>query len=506
MFDRNRTRLQLEPLEGRDNPAMLWDPLGTDLSSGNPLNWVKSTSSGVVRCTTADTPTSPLEDLIFGAWIPTTYIYQYGQQQQTVAAHQSNADCIMTQASGYTTGGVANYRGLTLLAAYTHEVDLRQSASVTALDVRSGKIKQNDQGTVGGGNAGTLTVTQSLDWTGGTINSNTVAGAFVLASTAAGSIDPGDGNTVTLGDTLTLLGNNTTEYGATLTHHTGVWELSQGTGIVVEGWAKLNLIASEVDTTSPPGSPLPAQQHKTDAKTVVIDAGGNLLIKANGEVGYYPKATTYDPAKQYEYDEGLPIKNEGGTLIVKEKTNVKVSWERSLPGISVLQDSGLTQLEAGCEISAASVKFTGGKFDVTVFPGSTQANRPEAAINGDLTITGTAVLNMPGSIYDVLTVSGDITWSGGEIKIAISTDGNSPISDLIIAGRGVAIANTPKLSLRWPSGGPGTPTTPWTVIKAMNGKITGNINLAYDMPLGTMTFIASIDATWQDKLYITRTN
>ncbi len=492
MFDRNRFRPQLERLEDHVNPAMYWDPLGTDLSSGNPLNWCKDSSSGIVRCTTADTPTSPLEDLIFGAWIPVTYVYQYGGQQQTIAAHQSNADCVLSQASQYTTNGVANYRGVTLLSAYTKEIDLRQSANVTALDVRSGKIKQNDQGTVGSGNAGTLTVVQTLDWTGGTINSNTVPGAFVLASTAAGSINPGDGNTVTLGDTLTLKGNNTTELGAVLTHHTGVWKLSQGTGIVVEGWANLNLIADEVDTTSPPsppGSPLPAMSHGLDAENGVKEANGKLLIKSNGEVGYYPKATTYDPAKQYLYTQNLPIKNDGGTLTVKEKTDLKVTESSGYGGIGgfnaayIWQMSGTTLLEAGSMISAIAdtayaLSVAGGTFSITKFASAGNYTQPDAIVDGNFQLNGeSAVLNMPGPSYNRLKINGFFRWNAGTVSLAIAKPPTlgALIQDQIVATGEVYILNThyTALRLRWDEHALGLTDHPsWDLIKSED-KITG---------------------------------
>jgi hypothetical protein len=201
----------------------------------------------MVRCSQVEVPTNPTDMLVFGAYIPETTLYQYGQPPQTIPAHWSTSDCILTQQYS---SGTATFHGLTLLSTYPGEVDLRQSANVASLDVRAGKIKQNDLATIGSGLAGTITVTTGLFWSGGTINSNTVAGDLKLAPGAQGTAAPTNGGTVDLGSTLTLLGGST--LGSLLNMYEGTFNINNGNGFVVEDHSLFRINAPVPKQSDPP--------------------------------------------------------------------------------------------------------------------------------------------------------------------------------------------------------------------------------------------------------------
>jgi hypothetical protein len=303
------------------------------------------------RCTSADTPTSPGEQLIFGSYIPDTYLYQYGSPPQFIPAHWSTtADCILTQESQYTTNGVANYLGVQLLSTYTSEITLTQSASITSLDVRSGKIKQNDTVSLANNaGAGTITVMQGLNWIGGTINSNTVAGNLDLYYGANGTIHP-DGGTVNLGSTLTLLGGAIPQIGSTLTVESGTVKVNRGDGFVVNMLCLLLVQPkAESDTTAVDpkvtldGGPAPPVNG-----ILTVKPGGKLLVKAKDR-----PANNVQPATFVVKGNNSKVNNFGETE-VRDRSFIQVSnsgaagYEQDQPNA----DKPLrTILEAGCGIT-----------------------------------------------------------------------------------------------------------------------------------------------------------
>ncbi len=246
MFDRNSFRPQLERLGDRDNPSYLWDPLpGRPPVSGDALNWVVLDPGGTTgrRAYMVEVPTS--DGMIFGAYIPQTTVYQYGQPPQTIPAHwATSADCILTQVPSITRDGLPYFRGFTALSTYVGEIDLRQTAVMDEVVMHGGRLKQNDATALGGSNpnAGTLRVDMNLNWTDGTLNSNTTDGFINLSPHAAGLIHPVDGNDgdVDLGSTLTQLAHlDTTTEGGELVIEPGTVNLKDGKGFVVQKGRRL---------------------------------------------------------------------------------------------------------------------------------------------------------------------------------------------------------------------------------------------------------------------------
>ena len=152
----------VEVLESRDVPAaaFYWNPLfaggmvntSVDVAS----NW---TDVSGVRQTAAP---GSADDLYFSG----------SSRPGSSGPSYPTADAVIKSASS-SQSVVRTYNGVHLLAGYTGTVDFQVSSFVGVLELRSGKIAQNDAffTTMGGGQ---LSVTQSMTWTGGAFNSGKI--------------------------------------------------------------------------------------------------------------------------------------------------------------------------------------------------------------------------------------------------------------------------------------------------------------------------------------------
>ncbi len=121
------------------------------------------------------------------------------------------------------------YAGIRTVNGYSQAVILQKSLAVGTLQVTSGMIRQDDQSTItssgaSGGlpftnsataYAGNLWITSSLNWTGGTLNDNSVGGGIFLGPQATGTAEASAAAnyTLNLGSSLTLLGTGTGQGG-----------------------------------------------------------------------------------------------------------------------------------------------------------------------------------------------------------------------------------------------------------------------------------------------------
>lgn len=479
-----RPKLRLEALEAREVPTVnFW--LNVNSTYGNSANWL----GGV--------PTWS-DVLVFPPYFPAPPTL--GEEGQPSPPPPPPVSVGTT----FPTTGATNFAGIRFEWGYSGTVTF--PASITF-----GGYYQ-DCGTTVQGSATTTTVTSGFTWTGGSINASGVAGDFQLGPAAVGVIDPGDGNTVTLGDTLTLLGDATNPAGATLTHESGTWHLSQGSGIVVEAWSSLNLISGEVsDPTSPPPpappDPLPAGQRRMSVTT----SQQTVLIKKDGYLKYYPD--NYDVSKQYRYEEEASISNQGGLIKVYQKTDVKFTVN-SIPYVN--QSSGTTQLEAGSSFTGSSndsfgaFSYSGGRFEVMSLPNVAQNDQPPVVINGSFRLNTNAVLVMPDTtIYSSLQINGDFWWRGGEVRLAIGKPGGVLKSDQINVTGKVHILYGPKLQIRWSTEVPPLTDNPsWDLITSTSPiENVTNVTLTTDVPNDPLSSKFELALTQnQKKLFVRKNN
>lgn len=454
-------RLRVEPLEARDNPAHYWDPLpGGNLLASNVNNWVRDDGyGGVVRCTTPEAPTNSATSMVFGHLIPTHTWYRYGQPPLTIYSHLADADCVLTQDGN----GVASFTGIRLLPAYTCEIDLQESATVVSLDVRGGKIKQNDPATVGSGDAGTLTVTHGLFWSGGTINSNTVPGKFNLAAGANGTITPLNSGTVDLGSTFTLLGDEARELGSNLEIDPGTIKVNRGDGFVVNMLCLMLVQPKAEEDTSAvdPEVTLDGGPATPVGGILTVKPGGKLLVKAKNR-----PANNTQPATFVVEGNNAKVYNQG-QVEVRDRSFIQVSntgaagFEQDQPNAN---KPLRTILEAGCGITCMAssvIVIRKGTFELAERRG---ADGVPEDVQDAIVITGTANADW------VLQIKQDATLKRAdaapkkplylEIREAVKSfafDGtvelyavkDQPRSDQIeVTGKG-KFGNTSKLKVTW---------------------------------------------------------
>jgi hypothetical protein len=439
----------------------------------------------VVRCVAPEVPTAPAGLLVFGAWIPTTYLYSYPQGSTTIPAHQSNADCILTQDPSYATGGMANFRGLTLLSTYTSEIDLRVSATVQELDVRSGRIKQNDQATVGSGDAGTISVAQTLTWTGGTINSNTVTGKLDLKPHASGLIAPTDEGTVNLGSTLTLLGDAINLFGSALTIDNGTVNLNRGKGFVVQKGSKINFapvpkttLGYSIKIDGKPDNP-------DDEGYLKIEDGGEGEIKAKNRPANNPTGKAV-----VEFKGKTPVLVNLGRLELVDRVDLQFLPDGDGQGQGLQQNDDDTtafvpvlDIEAGCFITCTKktrVVITGGTVALTErrAAGVAEANQPSITItagaeaNGALVIAKDATLKR-SDVTPQRRITLDITGADLSLRCAGTLDlyamKSEDKNDKIVASGKVEFTDDTKVKLTWfesDTGGLRGVNSTWELVKA----------------------------------------
>jgi hypothetical protein len=459
-----RPRLRLESLEGREVPAAnYW--LGGDGDFTKASNW----SNGLPAAS---------NDLYFDGSVSGMNAGFYVGPKQYPPG--SNPSYYVFPSS---------YAGVHIVNGYSGTLQFQSNMTFGTYEQRSGTTSNGStQGL-------TTTVTTSLSWTGGTINSGQL-GYFNLASGATGTVDP-DSQGVSTGSTITLLGNAATMAGSAVEFLAGTVNWLGGSGLVVNEYATAEI-----------------EPQLTAAVTFVKSAtnsSGKVTINENGKVLIHLDPDTPRPSGNtdtVQFDgQNMSIDNNGGTLKVYDRVDAKLTGDGALNFYSVAQTAGTTQLEAGSGFTVThGMRYSGGKFEVKNLPGVTI--QPTANINGSLYLRDTAVLNMPDNVYGTLSISSLLDWAGGEIRMAIGKKNGNPIGDQIVVGGNVVITNTPKLTIRWTSDVPGMPkNTSWDLIRTTgaNSTITGIISLQFQDPLGSLTFDWSISGN-QKSLFVRKTS
>ncbi len=396
-------------LEARDVPAAFyWNPLaGSDLLASTATNWVDGSG---IRAMTApgaaddlyftgvEIPVTSTESLIFGA---ESFVVPPGSPPPPPPPPPviAQANCYITS-SDPNESIVRTYNGVHVMAGYTGTVDFKVSTFVGNLELRGGNIAQNDAfyASAGGGH---LAVTVHFDWTAGILNSSSTAGWVHLVG-ATGIIDPGDGNTVGLGSTLSLE-KNTSDLGADVTLGDGT---IQGIGLpdifvgefcklqrpAANLWLKLNQIG-KVEMN---GGEITL--HCVESDSYLLINGGKVILKANGT----------GPALNTD------------TVIFKGRIGAQ--------GPSVKIDGGTLELQCGVTLKANfGFEMANGALVTrpTTIAGGNNISliRADAKISGGDISIGKPVEGNP--VYATLTVDGDVTWTGGTYRPYINSTSNT---------------------------------------------------------------------------------
>lgn len=427
-----RTRLGLEALEARDNPANnYWLCVDHDFTAA--YNWTDGRP-------TADDHLyfdGGYSDASTGFFVGYKYLGPYA----TPSTHFFSS----------------TYAGLHLVNGYDGVITFQSDTSF-------GVYEQTCGTTTGGSNPLTTTVTGTLTWTGGTINSHpTVAGAFNLAAGATGLIAPTNGGTVDLGSTLTLLGNEEEEEGSTLTVKRGTVNLNNGDGFRVMPLSRLNLQAK----SGPTGFvKLKGVKQGLD-KPVIVSENATWVVETDGRA-----AGDTSPSTVLLEMAGVGVFGNQGITTVRDRTELLIRGAGDADGgySQFDKNTAVTNLEAGSMISTfggRNVVINRGTLNIQTLEvnGQPVAVQPAAIIsnvdqNGNrgtaLIMMEDTILKMGGARYNRLLVRGDFE-TDGETRLAVSR--TSDESDKVIVTGDVTMAPTrAKLTLRW-----GAPAAPLTV-------------------------------------------
>lgn len=380
-------RLGLEGLEARENPSRLlyWDPQTADHSANTAANWHVGSFTGP-RANAVGQP----------MWVAP------GSDDHLYFVSNNTAGCVISIAAvaGGDEGGpppssVGSFAGVHLLSGYTGTVDFHESAYVGTFELASGTVAQSDPTQIAlGYGGGQISVTSTFTWTGGNLNSGSncpYLGYFNLLPGAVGTATPtADAATVDgavdVGSTITLLGDDTTQTGSTLTLGEGSYTFNSQVDLEVKGWSHLKINAPVLPPGKRPDGKIELTQNGekkdltqsakengvvvVDTKAVcTIDTGGarnysNRLLAPVEFNGVVPKVTNYGTLAISDYVkvQFIPSTGEtgaGGGLVQK-------LWP---VGNGTFIGNQKFSIEAGCEIEcqgSTSVDLDGfGDFNLT---------------------------------------------------------------------------------------------------------------------------------------------
>lgn len=405
-----RLRLNCEGLEAREVPAALtWVGNGT-LPSMNPANW-----------SPAQSPANG-DNLFFD--------------------DSSTANCTII------TSPTLQFNSLNILEGYTGTVTVYTPSTFNHIVLQDGAIALT---------GGDLTITNSLNWTGGVLHNGTATRTVHMAGGSAASISPTAAGTVATGASLSF------EYlngvGSTGTFNPGTVEFRNAAHLEVD-----QLCSVQLGTASGASVFLrrinPASQFK-------LKGGMTLTNAENNETD-------------------LPLNITGGTLKVTAKLKVNGDLA-NIPGAgSVVMSSGTIQIKQGATLQPQKgLKMSGGTLTTLQNGTGVQTN---ATVSGDLVISGGEITYLQDApnrkpdaqlIYGRLRVTGDMTWTGGTYRpVVYAPGGNASACDwlsilgtLAVTGGATgakiapgAIDDNGTYNAQQPA-----PTASWTILTAFGG-------------------------------------
>jgi hypothetical protein len=281
---------------------------------------------------------------------------------------------------------------MSIAASYTGTVSLGAALTVGTFDLAGGAIAQPTSTT-------DLTVTMSFTWTGGTLNSAATNATLHLAGATA-TINPGAGNTITTGDTISLESLN--GVGSAAEFDPGILIFNGGSGLTIDNLCFVDVKPQQNATVT-----FSAGLTTFGNKAVTIKEGGTLTVTGPG--GWN--------------GEGVPLQNNGGTFEIKNTAVVSFSPLPNTGMYTVTQTLGITKLHSGATLAAGSfgLNLNGGEFRIV---GDSPAGQTDPAkLDGDMRFASGS-LTFTGNVW-TFNVTGDVKWEGGSFfpRIDVSQQG-----------------------------------------------------------------------------------
>jgi hypothetical protein len=465
-------RLKAEVLESREVPAAFW-------WAPNPSNPVATVASNWRQG----------DGTLAAQWnrLPGYADDLYFQQRTTSEEVEiGNFDCnipLWAVAGGEEGGppaGSPDFAGLHLVNGYSKTVNLQRSPTVGTLEMASasGKIAQNDPATASQGSGGTLTISSSLSWTGGSLNYgplSSLVGTINLAATATGVAAPTNDGTVSLGSNLKLLGNTATQTGSTLTMQDGRYDLYRGVNLHATRYCNLNLA---------PVNFLGATKIIIDGKEATQDEKGTIEVDPDSRCVIKPASR---PANNNKWAEVAltgtsPIFRNKGWTFIEDHTQLQIHPTAGQNSGYYEQTSdlgeeakALTRLEGGSmidctglgKLNAGHVNIYAGRLAHTFEPDSSgepkASQRAAEIVAPDTTTIPALYVGASGkvtttrcTVFCTLKVTGEIKCLG---DIELFLDRTALRSDEIRATKVITFAANQgtKLTLAWLDASAGPP-------------------------------------------------
>jgi hypothetical protein len=398
-----KTRLRVESLEPREVPAsFVWTNATGDGYYGTAGNWFNLTTNS-----TATWNPVANDDVYFDGDV-------------------SSANCnFLFAAMGQTqppgsppTPSAGEYRSVNLIDGYAGTVSTSSGFRTGTLTMESGAISQSM------GNMSDVWVSQTFDWTGGTLggtHANTATAGFAashstlhLLGGSTTTIDPGAGNAVAAGSTLRF--ESALGVGSTGTVHSGAVNFVGGLGVVID-----NLCTLTAEVTPATATFVDTPQPGAAAKQILVKAGGKMFVRSALE------------ADGGTFDSAIPLMNSGTFQIEKNATAVirgAVPVGDAATNPSILQDAAgaAIRIENGSKLVAEKgISLLGGTLATLAKANPPQNFAQTATIVGKVSLSAGDVYICEGSnshVFGTLVFESDV-WLGA-VTLHIVVDGRAP--------------------------------------------------------------------------------
>jgi hypothetical protein len=370
-----RGPLAFEPLEAREVPATFYWVGDVDHYYHKAANWTQSTDPN--NKPDAMTPPPPGSDVRFDG-------------------RYSSANCFWGN-------GPSSHAALRLVNDYTGTLTLGPALTVESFDLQSGKVDQDT--------TSILTVTGSMTWTGGELDSTPATPSQVVV-TGSGTVATilnrdGPGTTVLqTADTIRV------EWGAELRFGYGTVNFNAAGGIRVSSLAKASVVADGATRKL-----ALTRANETISPVVTLETGGQYVVD---------RATPDSPIGS-PHTSQLPFLNNAGTLEIRGGVHMTVSGRLPNDGPSVRQTGGGAKTRQTCG-STLQVPF-GYDLNWGSYTTIVNVDGSNADLAGNLTLSGSgAVVNFErvGTNCGTFQVLGTVDWSAGEYRPTVGVVGSTP--------------------------------------------------------------------------------
>ena len=405
---RPRTRLRAEALEAREVPASLvWTNATGDGMFWNSANWLNLSTGG-----SAAVGPSGGDDLYFDGDVSSANCNGIAWASMRLPTP--------TYSGGFVTATVtaSDYNSVNLIDGYAGTVAATGGFNTRVLVVESGAIAQMY------GSASEVLVSHTFLWTGGTLggshanpddpNFAASNSTIRLLGGSTSVIDPGAGNAVAAGSTLTF--DTANGLASTAVFRGGTVRFVGGAGVVVDS---LSTVTAETGAATVTFTDTP--QPGAAAKMIRVKAGGKVYVRGTGgeNGGTFETAI---PVMNY----GLFQVERGATAVVKGA--VPVGTPETHPSFYQDTDGAAIRIENGSRlVTEKGLSLIKGTLATLAAADPPQGSGQSAAVGGKVSLAGGHVFICEGTaphVFGTLVFENDV-WLGA-VTLHVTVDGRPP--------------------------------------------------------------------------------